>query len=81
MAASTMNVSLPDSMKAFVDECIADEGYGTVSEYVRQLIRADQKRHEEEKLEKLLLERLQSGKAVEWNLEDVKKALRKRIRR
>ena len=81
MAASTMNVSLPDSMKAFVDECIVDEGYGTVSEYVRQLIRADQKRHEEEKLEKLLLERLQSGKAVEWNLEDVKKALRKRIRR
>ncbi|SCK42289.1 antitoxin ParD1/3/4 [Variovorax sp. HW608] len=41
---STMNVSLPDAMKAFVDEQVAERGYGTSSEYVRELIRKDQQR-------------------------------------
>ncbi len=38
----TMNVSLPDAMKTFVDEQVAERGYGTSSEYVRELIRKDQ---------------------------------------
>ena len=41
---STMNVSLPDSLKSFVDEQVARRGYGTSSEYVRELICADQDR-------------------------------------
>ncbi len=41
---STMNVSLPESLKAFVDEQVAGRGYGTSSEYVRELIRRDQDR-------------------------------------
>jgi len=41
---STMNVSLPDAMKSFVDEQVAERGYGTSSEYVRELIRKDQQR-------------------------------------
>ncbi|MFM9886750.1 MAG: type II toxin-antitoxin system ParD family antitoxin [Burkholderiales bacterium] len=41
---STMNISLPDALKAFVDEQIAERGYGTSSEYVRELIRKDQDR-------------------------------------
>ena len=41
---STMNVSLPDSLKSFVDEQVAKRGYATNSEYVRELIRADQDR-------------------------------------
>jgi antitoxin ParD1/3/4 len=39
---STMNVSLPNAMKSFVDEQVAERGYGTSSEYVRELIRKDQ---------------------------------------
>jgi antitoxin ParD1/3/4 len=39
---STMNISLPDALKAFVDEQVRDRGYGTSSEYVRELIRKDQ---------------------------------------
>lgn len=39
-----MNVSLPDAMKAFVDEQVRLRGYGTSSEYVRELIRKDQDR-------------------------------------
>ncbi|MGJ7566123.1 ribbon-helix-helix domain-containing protein [Variovorax sp. GB1R11] len=41
---STMNVSLPDAMKSFVNEQVAQRGYGTSSEYVRELIRKDQDR-------------------------------------
>ena len=36
-----MNISLPDSLKAFVDEQVTQRGYGTSSEYVRELIRKD----------------------------------------
>jgi antitoxin ParD1/3/4 len=49
---STMNVSLPDSLKAFVDEQVAIRGYGSSSEYVRELIRRDQDRQQ---LQALLL--------------------------
>ncbi|HET7837032.1 MAG TPA: type II toxin-antitoxin system ParD family antitoxin [Variovorax sp.] len=41
---STMNISLPDALKAFVDEQVAQRAYGTSSEYVRELIRRDQER-------------------------------------
>jgi len=41
---STMNVSLPDTLKSFVDEQVSQRGYGTSSEYVRELIRRDQDR-------------------------------------
>jgi antitoxin ParD1/3/4 len=41
---STMNISLPDALKEFVDEQVSRRGYGTSSEYVRELIRKDQDR-------------------------------------
>ncbi|WP_137919856.1 type II toxin-antitoxin system ParD family antitoxin [Hydrogenophaga sp. 2FB] len=41
---STMNISLPDTLKSFVDEQVSERGYGTSSEYVRELIRKDQDR-------------------------------------
>ncbi|CAN7310673.1 type II toxin-antitoxin system ParD family antitoxin [Variovorax sp. LjRoot290] len=41
---STMNISLPDTLKAFVDKQVDQRGYGTSSEYVRELIRKDQER-------------------------------------
>jgi len=43
-AMSTMNISLPDSLKSFVDEQVAGGGFGTSSEYVRELIRKDRDR-------------------------------------
>ena len=39
-----MNVSLPDDLKSFVDERVEHGGYGSTSEYVRDLIRHDQDR-------------------------------------
>lgn len=49
----TMNISLPDSLKAFVEGQVAERGYSTSSEYVRELIRKEQDRAE---LRTLLLE-------------------------
>jgi antitoxin ParD1/3/4 len=43
---STMNISLPDTLKSFVDEQVNQRGYGTSSEYVRELIRKDQDRQQ-----------------------------------
>jgi antitoxin ParD1/3/4 len=40
----TMNISLPDSLRSFVDEQVSERGYSTSSEYVRELIRKDQER-------------------------------------
>lgn len=58
---STMNVSLPDSLKAYVDAQVAHRGYGTSSEYVRDLIRNDQDR---QRLRGLLLDGANSGPAA-----------------
>ena len=50
---TTMNISLPESLKDFVDEQVSGRGYGTSSEYVRELIRRDQDR---QRLKGLLLD-------------------------
>ncbi|MBS3962810.1 MAG: type II toxin-antitoxin system ParD family antitoxin [Sandarakinorhabdus sp.] len=55
---STMNISLPDTLKSFVDQQVSTRGYGTSSEYVRELIRKDQ---DVQKLRGLLLEGAASG--------------------
>jgi antitoxin ParD1/3/4 len=65
----TMNISLPDPMKEFVDEQVSEGQYSSVSEYVRELVRADQKRKAKEQLERILLEALKSEPEVvtpEW---------------
>jgi len=61
----TMNISLPDPMKQFVEEQVVAGAYSSVSEYIRELVRAEQKRHAKEQLEQVLLEALNSGEAVE----------------
>jgi antitoxin ParD1/3/4 len=61
-AMATMNISLPDEMKAFVENEATRKGFSTVSEYVRAIIREAQERHaEQERLDALLLEGLNSG--------------------
>lgn len=41
---TTMNISLPESLKDFIDQQVSQRGYGTSSEYLRELIRKDQDR-------------------------------------
>lgn len=65
----SMNISLPDPLKQYVDEQIAEGRYSSVSEYIRALIREDERRKAEERLERLLLEGLK-GEETEMTRED-----------
>ena len=57
----TMNISLPEQLKEFVDDQVGSGRFSSVSEYVRDLIRDDEKRKAQEKLEALLMEGIQSS--------------------
>ena len=59
---STMNVSLPESLKSYVDQQVEQRGFGTSSEYIRELIRKDQDRMH---LRQLLLEGAASPLEIE----------------
>ena len=54
MATSTINISIPENLKAEVDEIVATEGYGNTSEFFRDLVRTYLRRKRQEKLEELL---------------------------
>jgi len=58
---TTVTISLPESLKAFIDHQLATKGYGNVSEYFRSLLRDAQKEEEDARLETLLLEGLAGG--------------------
>ena len=66
----TMNISLPDQLKEFVDGQVDSGRYSSVSEYVRDLIRDDEKRKAQDKLETLLMEGIQSGEPTEMTRKD-----------
>ena len=61
---TTMNISLPDSLKGFVDVQVQTGGYSTSSEYVRELIREDQKKKLDQRISLLLLEGVESGQPI-----------------
>lgn len=75
---TTMNISLPESMRAYIDQKVSLGGYSTASEYVRQLIREDQKAAAQERLELLLMEGIESGPSREMTAEDWEQ-LRRRV--
>ena len=62
---TSLNISLPQSLKDFVEEQVKAGGYSTPSEYLRELLRQDQKRRAQEKLEAMLLEGINSGPPIE----------------
>ena len=61
---TTVTISLPESLKEFVDAQIATKGYGNVSEYFRSLLREAQQKEADARLEALLLEGLASGDPI-----------------
>ena len=82
MAMKSMNISLPESMRTYVEEQVASGGYGSASEYFRELVRLDKKRKATERVEAMLLEGLNSGNATsmtdeDW--EDVRQAVREKL--
>jgi antitoxin ParD1/3/4 len=61
----TMNISLPDSMKQYVEDQVAMGDYSSASEYVRELVRIDQRRHAKDALERSLIQAIAEGGAAE----------------
>lgn len=76
---TTMNVSLPESLRDFIQSRISD-GFGSVSEYVRELVRRDQREAERGEVEKRLLAALESPKSemtsADWK--ELRETLKKR---
>lgn len=73
----TMNISLPDTLRSFVDEQVSARGFGTSSEYVRELIRRDQDRQH---LRGLLLDGVASAPTTPVDA-DYFEGLRERVRK
>ena len=67
---STMNIALPEPMRAYVAERVSAGQYGNTSEYVRELIRRDQREQERLRLRALLEEGLASGPATPMTKDD-----------
>jgi antitoxin ParD1/3/4 len=67
---TTMNISLPDEMKAFIEAEMATEGFASASEYLRTLIREAQKRRARQALEEKFREALESGPATPMTKDD-----------
>jgi antitoxin ParD1/3/4 len=77
----TMNIALPEAMQQFVEEQVVAGDYSSASEYIRDLVRADQKRHAKTQLEQVLLSAIGSGDGVDLTpemVEDVQERLRER---
>lgn len=75
MATATIDISIPDTMKAEVEEIIASEGYGNTSEFFRDLERDYLKRRQEQKLEPMLIEAVENGnftKLTKADFEEIK---------
>ena len=77
MNMTSMNISLPEPLKQFVEEQVSKGGYSTASEYLRELIREAQRRKERLELEAKLLAGFQ-GSTSEMTADDWT-ALRERI--
>ena len=77
MTTVTMNISLTDGLKAFVDARVKSRGYSSSSEYMRDLVRRDEERAGEERFKALIQAGLDSGPGRPW--EAHKAELRTRI--
>lgn len=79
---ATINISLPDLLRDYIDQEVSSGGFSSTSEYFRQLIREDQKPKAREQLDALILEGIDSGPsksmtAEEWA--DTRREVAKRL--
>lgn len=81
MAIATLNISLPETMKAEVEDVVATEGYGNTSEFFRDLVRDYLKERQARKLEALILEGISSGESTPLTKEDFERIKKRGIKR
>lgn len=76
---ATMNISLPDQLRAFVDQQVATGRFANASDYVRDLIRDDQERAKGlAELQELIREGIESG-VSDLTIEDIRKQVREEL--
>jgi antitoxin ParD1/3/4 len=75
---TTMNISLPESLKSFVDERVKARGYSSHSEYLRDLVRKDELEAAKDKMRALLIDGLSSPQGRSWD--ELKSDLLRRTR-
>ena len=63
----TMNISMPESLKFFVDERVRLRGYSSHSEYLRDLVRKDELEAAKDKMRELIMDGLNSPPGRSWN--------------
>jgi antitoxin ParD1/3/4 len=77
----TMNISLPETMKLYLDEQVLEGEYSSVSEYIRELVREDQRRTAQGELEEFLVRAIHSGEPEDITvgmLDEMRKMIRER---
>jgi antitoxin ParD1/3/4 len=79
---ASINISLPQPLKEWIAEQVNEGGFSTASEYVRQLLRAEQQRQLRDHIDDNLHQALDSGEATpmtkaDW--EDIRRQGRKRF--
>lgn len=62
---ATFKIELPESMREIVENRVAEGGYADASEYLRDLVRRDERRKAEERIDALIIEGFQSGPSFE----------------
>jgi antitoxin ParD1/3/4 len=84
MTMTSLNISLPKVLKAYVEGQVASGDWGTPSEYIRELIRQDKERRMANLEQELLT--AAKGSTIEVSMAEIRKkglvtALRERVRR
>ena len=70
---TTMNVSIPEPMRKWVQAQIDTGRYAGNSDYVRDLIRKDQERHQKiQAMQEAITKGLESGEAKNFDVESFK---------
>jgi antitoxin ParD1/3/4 len=77
MTTVTMNISLTEDLKSFVDSRIKARGYSSASEYMRELVRRDEEKAKEDRFKQLIQDGIESGPGGTW--EDVKAKMQERV--
>lgn len=65
---ATLNISMPDEMRAFIEARVRMGEYQSASDYLRDLIR-----HDREETDRLLVEGVESGTARPLDIAELKK--------
>ena len=66
----TVSITLPESVKQYVEQQVAKGGFGSVSDYLRHLVETDQKEQARAALESEVLKGLDSGESTPMTSED-----------